>query len=144
MELSEDTKRAIIEEGHQHLNNYGGKSMEERKKKGMFFTPPELIIDMIECLDRIDPNEDYEDPCAGGGAILSALLIAGVRPEHIYCNELDPKMLEVAKGRLNNLAMKLYGAKIPDDHFRHEDALTEEAYFVKEKTFAEKFGKTKL
>ena len=143
MTLTTKEKDAIIEECNKWKDEYGDMTMEERKKLGAFYTPGELIIEMIECLDNIDPDEDYEDPAAGNGNILAALMLCGVKPNHIYCNELDVSTLERCKKRLNDLAMKLYGETIPESHFRHADALTEEAYFLKEPTFMEKFGRVK-
>ena len=129
MELPIEVKNKIVKENILWLDNYGKNNIEERHSKGQYFTPSSLIIKMIEKLDCIDPEEDYLDPAAGNGNILAALLICGVRPEHIFCNELDPGMLELAKERLNNLAMELYGEPVPDDHFSCEDATTDAAYF---------------
>lgn len=144
MKLTEEVKEKIKTENKLWVNAYGNKTMEERKKLGAFYTPADLIIEMIECLDKIDPDEDYEDCCAGSGNILAALMIAGVEPEHIFCNELDEDTLSIAHNRLNELSMKLYGRMIPLSHFRHEDALEEKAYFTDitepKKTFLDKFG----
>ena len=129
MKLSEEIKKKIVKENVLWLDNYGKNNIEERHQKGQYFTPSSLIIKMIEKLDCIDPEEDYLDPAAGNGNILAALMIAGVRPEHIYCNELDPDMLLIAYDRLEELALKLYGKRIPTEHFRHCDARTDAAYF---------------
>ena len=130
MKLSDETKQKIIDENSKWLENYGTLTKEERKKLGAFYTPASLIIDMIEKSGDFDPDDDYLDPTAGNAGILAALLIAGVNPEHIYCNELCEETLEIAKSRLQNLAVELYGRNIPDNHFRHENALTEAAYFT--------------
>ena len=130
MELSDEIKNRIIKENKEWLDNYGENSKEERHKKGQFFTPASLIIKMIEHVD--DFSGPFLDPAAGNGGILAALLLCGIEPENIFCNELDEQILELAKGRLNKLSMKLWGREIPTENFSKEDAKTDAAYFGKE------------
>lgn len=92
-------------------------TLQERKKKGQFFTPPELTIKMIEKFDNLDGT--FFDPCAGSGNLLVGLIMAGVAPENIYYNELDENEFNAGKKRLMALG-------VPEDHFTNFDALSRE------------------
>lgn len=98
--------------------------IKERKAKGQFFTPPELIIQMIEKFDDLDGT--FFDPCGGSGNLLVGLIKAGVAPENIYYNELDENEFEAGKKRLMALG-------VPEDHFTNFDVLSKdfEEYYNK-------------
>ena len=100
MILSPEQKSAIIEEYNSWTNKqYGSKTLEERKKLDAIFTPPELIIPMIEKFDSIE-NKTILDPTCGTGNLLVACILAGANPKMIYGNELDEEFLKLAKERL--------------------------------------------
>lgn len=91
--------------------------LKERQKKGQFFTPPELIIKMIEKFDDLD--RDFIDPCGGNGNLLVGLIAVGVSPESIYFNELDENEYKTGVKRLTELG-------VPEDHCTNFDALSDE------------------
>lgn len=113
MKLSEKQKEKIREFCVVEYQN----ALQERKKKGQFFTPPELIIKMIEKFDNLDGT--FFDPCGGSGNLLVGLIMAGVAPENIYYNELDENEFNAGKKRLMALG-------VPEDHFTNFDALSKE------------------
>lgn len=48
MKLTDIQKKQIEEELAAFTNEYVGKTKEERKEKGQFFTPASLVIEMLE------------------------------------------------------------------------------------------------
>lgn len=133
MILSEEVKEKIRKELNDFTNEYGGKTLEERQKLGAFFTPPELVIQMIEKFDNLDGN--ILDPTCGSGQLLLGCIIAGASPDCIYGNELDTGILDICKARLVPLG-------VPEWHFNNCDALKPEAYeFGEKKKSMPSFGK---
>ena len=51
MKLTDKQKKQIEEELTAFTNEYAGKTKEERKAKGQFFTPASLVIEMLEMFD---------------------------------------------------------------------------------------------
>lgn len=91
--------------------------LKERQTKGQFFTPPELVIQMIEKFNDLD--RDFIDPCGGNGNLLVGLIAVGVSPDNIYYNELDENEYKAGVKRLTELG-------VPEDHCTNFDALSDE------------------
>ena len=103
MILSDEIKEKIKCEYENWFNEqYGSKTLEERRKLGAFFTPPELTIKMIEKFETIE-NKTILDPTCGTGNLLAACIIAGANPTLVYGNEYDPTFVDLCKKRLVNL-----------------------------------------
>ena len=117
MTLTEEVKQAIIDEYNKQLPNENDAAT--RKKLGQFFTPPELIIKMIEKFDNLEGT--ILDPCGGSGNLLAACIIAGADPTKVYYNELDPNVFEIGKKRLRKLG-------VPEKNIICGNALEESAY----------------
>lgn len=101
-------------------NEYVGKTKEERKAKGQFFTPASLVIKMLEMFDCEEPGDQtILDPTAGNGNLLVGALIAGFKPENVYGNELDPALYEMLVTRLAK-----YG--VPKKNLVNMDCLSDE------------------
>ena len=101
MKLTDLQKNKIEEDLAAFTNEYAGKTREERKAKGQFFTPASLVIKMLEMFDCDNPgNQTILDPTAGNGNLLVGALIAGFKPENVYGNELDPEIYEILVDRL--------------------------------------------
>lgn len=116
MVLTEQQKEAITKEYNSWFDRtYGNKTLEERKKLGAFFTPPELTIKMIEKFESIE-NKTILDPTCGSGNLLVACILAGANPKMIYGNELDEEFLNLAKERLIP-----YG--VPEENLHQGDVL---------------------
>ena len=120
MILSNNVKENIKIEYETWFNEqYGDKSLEERRKLGAFFTPPELTIKMIEKFETLE-NKTILDPTCGTGNLLAACVIAGANPTLIYGNEYDPTFVQLCKKRLSKLG-------VPEDNIHEGDALNPEA-----------------
>ena len=91
--------------------------LKERQTKGQFFTPSELVIQMIEKFDDLD--RDFIDPCGGNGNLLIGLIVAGVSPDSIYYNERDENEYKAGVKRLTELG-------VPEDHCTNFDAVSDE------------------
>lgn len=121
MKLTNNQKEQIINEYNEWFNQqYGDKTLEERKKLDAFFTPPELTIMMIEQFDSLE-NKTILDPTCGSGNLLAACIIAGANPKLIYGNELDEELLTVCKNRLTKLG-------VPEVNLHKGDATVESSY----------------
>lgn len=107
MKLTQETKQKIINEYNDWFENqYGDKSLEERKELGAFFTPPDLTIQMIEKFDCNSlENKTILDPTLGAGGLIAGCIIAGADPKLCYGNELDNDILNVARKRLGKLGV---------------------------------------
>ena len=120
MKLTETQKKQIEDELAAFTNEYAGKTMEERKAKGQFFTPASLVIKMLEMFDCDKPGDQtILDPTAGNGNLLVGALIAGFKSENVYGNELDPEIYEILVNRLAK-----YG--VPKVNLVNMDCLSDE------------------
>ena len=120
MKPTETQKKQIEDELAAFTNEYAGKTMEERKAKGQFFTPASLVIKMLEMFDCDKPGDQtILDPTAGNGNLLVGALIAGFKPENVYGNELDPEIYGVLVDRLAK-----YG--VPKVNLVNMDCLSDE------------------
>lgn len=61
MILTEEQKQRIVKACVVEYQN----DIKDRKKLGQFFTPANLVINMIEKFDNLDGT--FLDPCAGSG-----------------------------------------------------------------------------
>ena len=102
MKLTQETKQKIIDEYNEWFEDqYGDKSLEERKELGAFFTPPDLTIQMIEKFDCDSlENKTILDPTLGAGGLIAGCIIAGADPKKCYGNEIDADILDIARRRL--------------------------------------------
>ena len=116
MILSEEIKHEIKTEYENWFNEqYGDKTLEERKALGAFFTPPELTIQMIEQFETVE-NKNILDPTCGTGNLLAACIIAGADPKLIYGNEYDKEFCKLCKERLSKFG-------VPESNIHEGDAL---------------------
>lgn len=114
MIILEDTKQKIQEEYEEwETVQYAGKSLEERKVKGQFFTPPLFTFNLLEKLS--DLNGIVLDPACGAGGLIAASIIAGADPKKCYGMELDENLVDIAKERLGKLG-------VPDGNITKGDA----------------------
>lgn len=105
MKLTEQQKLAIENEYNEWFEHqYGGRTLEERRELGQFFTPPIITIEMIEMFDSIE-NKSIFDPTCGAGNLLAGCIMAGANPKLIYGNELDPTIYQVCIDRLTALGV---------------------------------------
>ena len=99
MKLTDIQKQRIIEDYESCKDTmYGKLTDKERKALGAFYTPPNLVIKMIEKFN--DLEGDICDPCVGAGLLLSGCIIAGADPKKCYGIELDAGQAELCRNRL--------------------------------------------
>lgn len=105
MILSEEVKNAIRDEFESFKTKmYKGLTKEERKKYGMVYTPAEVSIKMIEKFNCEEfGDQTILDPCCGSGNLLVACLLAGARADKILGNELNSKMVKLARRRIQDI-----------------------------------------
>ena len=120
---------------------YANKTLSERQDFGMFFTPPELTIKMLEKFQNIKGS--VLDPTCGAGGLLAAAIMAGADPKLVYRIELDPEIHKIAVERLGKLG-------VPEKNIICGNALDSKTYqllpFTKKNTVFSnglRFGKTK-
>ena len=82
---------------------YANKSLEDRQDLGAFFTPPELVIQMVEKFENLD--DDILDATCGSGQLLVGCIMAGADPKRCYGIELDPEIHKIAVERLGKLGV---------------------------------------
>ena len=105
MILTNKIKENIKNEYETWFNEqYGNKSLEERRKLGAFFTPPDLTIKMIEKFETLE-NKTILDPTCGTGNLLAACVIAGANPTLVFGNEYDSTFVQLCKKRLSKLGV---------------------------------------
>ena len=99
MTLTEEQKQRIIEDYESCKDTmYGKLTDKERKALGAFYTPPNLVIKMIENFNDLEGA--LCDPCVGAGLLLSRCIIAGADPKKCYGIELDAGQAELCRNRL--------------------------------------------
>lgn len=136
MTLSKETKKKITEQLSKYVNDYAHQDEKERQKNGQFFTPPELVIKMIEKFSHLDGK--VLDPCAGSGNLIIGCILAGADPKKCYANELDPAQYAILKKNLTEFG-------VPEENILNYDALGEELYnHLKGRPKAANFFKTKV
>ena len=78
-------------------SQYASNSKDKRKELGQYYTPPTLIMSL---LDKFDYNSDdfknkkIIDPTSGAGGLLIGCFYAGANIENLYGIELDKNILE--------------------------------------------------
>lgn len=124
---------------------YAGKTKEERKEMGQFFTPPALSIKMVEKFSTLEGN--CIDPTCGAGNLLIVMFFAKFQYynqdcingswnksfqdclDEIYGVELDPEILKICHQRMQHLCdfvKDKYGfnMEFKEKHFQLGNALT--------------------
>lgn len=118
MQLSEEVKQKILETLPKYTN-YTTEDKKERQKLGQFFTPPELVIKMIENFSNLDGT--VFDPCAGSGNLIIGAILAGADPTKCFANEIDPAQYEILKKNLADFG-------VPEENITKMDALGDGLY----------------
>ena len=105
MKLTAEIKALIMKENDEFkAHQYGGLGKDERKKFGMFYTPGEIVVKMIESFEgETLKGQNILDPTCGSGNLLAGCLIAGADVDKVYGNELSSEMVELCRDRLNRI-----------------------------------------
>ncbi len=71
-----------------------------RNKEGIYYTPSDIVDDLID-FSKIDTdNAVFCDPCCGSGNFIIAALGAGIKPMNVYGYDTDPIAVEITKKRI--------------------------------------------
>lgn len=113
MKLSNEIKETIkITLNDYSKKQYAHLTKEEQKSLGAFYTPAELVIEMIEKFDNLEGT--ICDPAAGVGNLLVGCILAGADPLNIYAIEYDYETFQVLKRRLAQYGVPEYHIVLGD------------------------------
>lgn len=135
MVLTQEVKDRIREEFEDFKTKmYAGKTKEERRKLGQFFTPPDISIQMIERFEVESlSGQRILDPACGSGNLLAACLLAGADSDKVFGNDYDKLMVQACRERLDNLCTKYNLPKIRPWQIHQGDGTQADSYrFSKE------------
>lgn len=115
MVINQETRDRIQEEYESWEEaQYNGKTLDERRALGQFFTAPQFTVRMLE---KFSDLEGYViDPTCGAGGLLAAAIIAGADPKKCHGVELDEELVETSRKRLAALG-------VPEENILRMDAL---------------------
>ena len=71
-------------------------SIADRNKKGIYYTPDDVIDKMFSVLPILKETDTFLDPCCGTGNFLIKALEKGFKPENIYGFDIDETALKIA------------------------------------------------
>ena len=71
-----------------------------RNKEGIYYTPNDIVNDLLSLKDKPIGNQTFCDPCCGSGNFLIRALEIGFKPENIFGFDVDPVAVEIAKRRI--------------------------------------------
>lgn len=71
-----------------------------RNKEGIYYTPKEIVADMLP--DKIEDiqNKKFCDPCCGSGNFIIRAIEIGFKPENVYGFDIDPIAIAITKKRI--------------------------------------------
>lgn len=71
-----------------------------RNKEGIYYTPNDIVNDLLSLKNKPIENETFCDPCCGSGNFLIRALEIGFKPENIFGFDIDPVAVEIANRRI--------------------------------------------
>lgn len=71
-----------------------------RNKEGIYYTPIDIVNDLLSLKNKLIGNKKFCDPCCGSGNFLIRALEIGFKPENIFGFDVDPVAVEIAKKRI--------------------------------------------
>ncbi len=74
-------------------------SIAEKNKKGIYYTPNNVIDDMFLVLPTLKTTDTFLDPCCGTGNFLMKALEKGFNPDNIYGFDVDETAIKIANMR---------------------------------------------
>ncbi len=75
-----------------------------RNREGIYYTPTEIVSDLLSYTDLDPGTATFCDPCCGGGNFISQALKLGFKPENVYGYDTDPVAVKVTKERIKREA----------------------------------------
>lgn len=72
-----------------------------RNKEGIYYTPNDIVNDLLSLKNKLIGNETFCDPCCGSGNFLVRALEIGFKPENVFGFDVDSVAVEIAKRRIH-------------------------------------------
>jgi len=82
--------------GHEYE---GSLSNSYRNKEGIYYTPLDIIDDMLEGVS-IQSDTTFLDPCCGSGNFIIQAIKNGIQPENVFGFDFDPNAVEITRKRI--------------------------------------------
>lgn len=82
--------------GHEYE---GSLSNSYRNKEGIYYTPLEIIDNMLEEV-AIESNTTFLDPCCGSGNFIIQAIKKGIQPENVFGFDFDANAVEITRKRI--------------------------------------------
>lgn len=70
-----------------------------RNKEGIYYTPEEVVEDMLKSLE-IKEDSTFLDPCCGSGNFLLEAIHKGVNPDRVFGFDVDENAVAIARKRV--------------------------------------------
>ncbi len=71
-----------------------------RNKEGIYYTPLNVVSDLLTIPKENIKNATFCDPCCGSGNFIIRALEIGFRPENVFGFDVDPVAVEITKARI--------------------------------------------
>ncbi len=71
-----------------------------RNKEGIYYTPGEIVRDLLAVPQDDIQDASFCDPCCGSGNFIVRALELGFQPANIYGYDIDPVAVEITKARI--------------------------------------------
>jgi len=71
-----------------------------RNQEGIYYTPNQIVNDLLSLKKKIIGNETFCDPCCGSGNFIIRALDIGFKVENIFGFDIDPIAVEITKKRI--------------------------------------------
>ncbi len=71
-----------------------------RNKEGIYYTPDEVVRDLLAVPGDDIQDDSFCDPCCGSGNFVVRAIELGFKPENIYGYDIDPVAVEITKTRI--------------------------------------------
>jgi site-specific DNA-methyltransferase (adenine-specific) len=72
-----------------------------KNKEGIYYTPNNIVRDLLSLKYKLTGNETFCDPCCGSGNFLIRAIEIGFKPENIFGFDVDPVAVEISKRRVH-------------------------------------------
>ena len=76
-----------------------GLSDSYKNKEGIYYTPKEIVVDMMELKGELS-NKKFCDPACGSGNFILQAIDLGIKPENVYGFDIDPIAIMITKKRI--------------------------------------------
>jgi len=71
-----------------------------RNKEGIYYSPPQVVRDLLSTPQNHVGQATFCDPCCGSGNFIIRALEIGFNPKNIYGYDVDPVAVEITKARI--------------------------------------------